>query len=371
MPGTGNPNPAAPRAGYNPNSHGLRGFAALSVFVFHIFSARVIGWPANWDGVVEASGALQYGVELFFMISGYVILASLLRHDSLRAFFTDRLLRIYPAFLLPVVLVFVTGPFMRWGFFAGIGVADYLADFLGNLLFLPTIFPVPLAHWAAWSLSYEWVFYLVAAALVFLGRRALLSWPAVLAFALAALCFFNFYPRALFFLPGIAIFLAGKRLEAVRGYFRFPLAALVIFFIAWWSTGVTLSQPSSQLLPWMGDGRLVYALIALAAGAYVLAAVTLGNGLFSRLLRSPAFSFLGTISYSFYLWHPIVIVVIKRAILHLPQAWHGWGTDLLFVSVSVVGSLVLAWLSWRFFEVQLAGYLKRHLLAPQAALRVA
>jgi peptidoglycan/LPS O-acetylase OafA/YrhL len=371
VPGTVNPNPASPRAGFNPYVHGLRGFAALSVFVFHIFSARVIGWPASWGGVVEASGALQYGVELFFMISGYVILASLLRHDSLRAFFADRLLRIYPAFLLPVALVFLTGPFMHWGFFAGIGIADYLAVFLGNLLFLPTIFPVPLAHWAAWSLSYEWVFYLVAAVLVFLGRRALLSWPGALVFALAALCFFNFYPRGLFFLPGIAIFLAGKRLEGVRGFFRFPLVALAIFFAAWWSTGVTLSQPFSQLLPWAGDRRLVYALIALAAGTYLLAAVVLGNGLFSRMLRSPAFSFLGTISYSFYLWHPIVIVVIKRAILHLPQASQGLGTDLLFVSMSVVGSLVLAWLSWRFFEVQLARYLKRHLLAPQPTLRVA
>src|SRR5262249_55853133 len=151
------------------------------------------GWPAGWDDIVTGSGALQYGVELFFMISGYVILASLLRHDSLRAFFADRLLRIYPAFLLPIVLVFLTGPFMRWGFFAGIGVGDYLADFLGNLLFLPTIFPVPLAHWAAWSLSYEWAFYLAAALLVFLGRRALVSWPVVLAVFVAALCFFNFY----------------------------------------------------------------------------------------------------------------------------------------------------------------------------------
>src|SRR5258706_3387552 len=170
------------------------------------------------------------------MISGYVILGSLLRHDNLRAFFADRLLRIYPAFFLPLLIVFVTGPFMRWGFFAGISLGDYLADFLGNFLFLPTVFPVPLAHWAAWSLSYEWVFYLAAAAFVFLGRQQRLNWPLCTAIGVAALCFFNFYPRALFFLPGVAVFLSSGWFANKRQFLRFPALALVACFTAWWMT---------------------------------------------------------------------------------------------------------------------------------------
>jgi peptidoglycan/LPS O-acetylase OafA/YrhL len=351
----------------------LRGFAALCVFVFHIFSAKVLALPAALSGVEAVSAALQYGVELFFMISGYVILGSLLRHDSLRAFFADRLLRIYPAFFLPLLLVFITGPFMHWGFFAGIGLGDYLADFLGNLLFLPTIFPVPLAHWAAWSLSYEWAFYLAAAALIFLGRQRRLSWPLCIALGVAALCLFNFYPRALFFLPGIAVFLSADWLKDNRQLLRFPMLALVAFFTAWWMTGVTLSQPSSQLLPWVMDGRILMVLIALAAGGYLFATIVHGEGLFSRLLRTRLFIFLGTISYSFYLWHPIVIVALKRLVLErLPEAWQGWGSGILFVTLSTFGSLALGWLSWRVFEVQVARFLKRRLAAlPQTAWRAA
>jgi peptidoglycan/LPS O-acetylase OafA/YrhL len=363
---------ALPRAAYNPYVHGLRGFAALCVFVFHIFSAKVLVLPAVLAGVEAASGALQYGVELFFMISGYVILGSLLRHDSLRTFFADRLLRIYPAFLLPLLLVFVTGPFMRWGFFAGISPGDWLADLLGNLLFLPTIFPVPLAHWAAWSLSYEWAFYLVAAGLVFVGRRQHLAWPLWTAFGIAALGFFNFYPRALFFLPGIAVFLASGWLADNRQFLRFPALALIAFFAAWSMTGVTLSQPASQLLPWVLDGRIVMAVVALAAGSYLFATIVQGEGLLSRLLRARVFIFLGTISYSFYLWHPIVIVALKRVVLErLPEAWQGWGSGILFVSLSTLGSIALGWLSWKVFEVQAARLLKRYVVPPQTAWRTA
>jgi len=367
-----NSDPTLPRAGYNPYVHGLRGFAAVSVFVFHIFSAKVIALSGPWQVIQSASGALQYGVELFFMISGYVILGSLLRHDSLRAFFADRLLRIYPAFLLPLVLVFITGPFMGWGFFAGIGIGDYLSDFLANLTFLPTIFPVPLAHWAAWSLSYEWAFYLSAAALLFLGRRHGLTWPIIIAVTLAGLLFFNFYPRAMFFLPGVAVFLASGWLSQRRQFLQFPLLALLIFFTGWWATGVTLSQPSSQLLPWAKDGRLLMALIALAAGGYLFATVAQGQGFFSRLMGTPFFAFFGTISYSFYLWHPIVIVAVKHTILlRLPEASRGLGADALFVILSTGDSIALAWLSWRLCEVRFAGYLKRHLDWPRAAWRTA
>src|SRR5262249_41643227 len=136
-----------------------------------------------------------------------------------------------------------------------------------------------------------------------------------------------------------------------RAFLRFPGPALLIFFAAWWATGVRLSQPSSQLLPWAADGRILLALIAFMAGAYLFACIVEGQGLLSRLLDTPFFAFLGAISYSFYLWHPIVIVVVKRLVLgRLANVWPGLAGDLVFVSLSIGGSLLFGWLSWRLCE---------------------
>lgn len=84
---------------FNASVHGLRGLAALSVFVFHtIFQ---IQFTAPFPFALEATlGSLRSGVQLFFMISGYLITGSIIRHANVRAFLLDRVARIYPVFLL-------------------------------------------------------------------------------------------------------------------------------------------------------------------------------------------------------------------------------------------------------------------------------
>ena len=79
-------------------------------------------WP--WfQSVINVGG---HGVELFFMISGFLIPASLVRHGSLARFFFDRVLRIMPVFLVLHVALFVIGPIVGYKFFRGIDVGSYL-----------------------------------------------------------------------------------------------------------------------------------------------------------------------------------------------------------------------------------------------------
>src|SRR5665213_3449768 len=85
----------------NPQIHGLRGLAALIVFVFHIYGIADEWhfWPASLAdfGFVFRLG--RHGVEIFFIISGCLITASLLRHQRAGRFLVDRCIRIYPVFL--------------------------------------------------------------------------------------------------------------------------------------------------------------------------------------------------------------------------------------------------------------------------------
>jgi len=67
---------------------------------------------------------------------------------------------------------------------------------------------------------------------------------------------------------------------------------------------------------------------------------------------------LGTISYSFYLCHPLVMFAVKRVVkATMPHAEGSWAATLVFALVSAVLSLALAWLCWRWLEKGLGQWL--------------
>src|SRR4051812_30356131 len=88
--------------------HALRGACVLAVFAYHVLNSRLPPSPAGEiDAVLRWLGeSLRYGVEVFFMISGYVIVQSLRRHATVGAFLRDRALRIFPLWL-PIALALV------------------------------------------------------------------------------------------------------------------------------------------------------------------------------------------------------------------------------------------------------------------------
>src|SRR4051812_2120361 len=145
---------------------GLRGWAALVVVCFHL-SPSVLG-PARHMAVYRHIDLGKYGVLLFFLVSGYVVPMSLERHGSLRRFWTGRLFRIYPAYLVTIAVVAAAGA-RPGGLLAH---ASMLVDPLG----------VRGAVRVFWTLSYEMIFYLVVAGLYAWGlhRRSAL-WAAATA----------------------------------------------------------------------------------------------------------------------------------------------------------------------------------------------
>ena len=374
LPGSGTAHSV--RKDYNYTVHGFRGLAAVMVFVFHIFSSNVIpplDFVPFWDNIHYLTDSLRYGVELFFMISGYVILSSLRRHATIRQFLLDRCIRIYPAFLPILFLIFIVGPIYGhgliavsvngWQFFKGITLTDYIGDFLANFFFLPTVFPVPLAHWAAWSLSYEWVFYLLAGGSYFLFRHGISPRALIAVLVAVSVVLLNYYPRATFFIPGVLAFFCEDFIVARRRLFRFPLLALLALLVAWHETGVN-DAAEPQLIEWAGDWRIFYFLIGIILGVYLIAAVIAGQGWLARVLASPLLMFFGTVSYSFYLWHPIIMVAIRHLIVsRIIPTVGAYGAAGCFVVMSFAGSLVIAWASWRVLETWLARKVKQQLPA--------
>jgi exopolysaccharide production protein ExoZ len=141
---------------------GLHGVALALVFLHHyctqfITYARVSGFTEQFARAFQNFGA--YGVELFFVLSGFLIYGILLlRRPSFIPFLVRRAQRLYPAFMV----AFVIG--ILWEFFRPEpkirripdDINDAVLYLIANILFIPGLFPIAPLFIVNWSMSYEW-----------------------------------------------------------------------------------------------------------------------------------------------------------------------------------------------------------------------
>jgi peptidoglycan/LPS O-acetylase OafA/YrhL len=325
----------------NRQIHGLRGFSALAVFVYHVYGMGTLWnfWPAVLNPVAPVFAAGKHGVEIFFIISGYLITGSLIRHASAAKFLIDRAIRIYPVFMTIQVIVFSLGPIIHYKWLAGISPPAWALAFVENGLFLPGIFDMPLAQLNAWSLSYEAAFYLLSALSFVLARR-IGRWPVIAALALLAAAvvgFMPFYARAVFFLPGVATYFLSRRAPLnLPAWVRVLSGPMLLTTLAVLTVSETVEG-------------LVY-LAAIPGFAFFLSVVE-GRCLLSAMLRTRFLQYLGTISYSFYLWSPVVTYPMK---LVIERYLHGRLDDManvaLFATIGFTASVAVAHMSYRVLE---------------------
>lgn len=348
---------------FNTALNGYRGLCALLVFVYHCGSAGVVSWPSgSWlaEGGAWLWTACRFGVEMFFMISGFVILGSLLRHPTLQGFLWDRFVRIFSAWAPTLLVVTAICVYFKLRYFVDASALQMGTLVLANLLLLPPFVPLPLVHPVSWSLSYEWVFYLTAAlALLLMRRKPRPAWAMPLWMIWAAL-FICLYPRALFFVTGVLVFRHREWFAARRGWLRWPLVSLLLFLVAWRFTDADEARLSRTFLDFVRDGSWVGAVVAFAASLHMFAGICLNASRQTAWLNGRTFQFLGAISYSFYLWHSLVMSFTKRAVnaYLVPE----YGTALgfvVFAAASLAIALPLSWLSWRLLEVRFAALLRR------------
>jgi peptidoglycan/LPS O-acetylase OafA/YrhL len=336
---------------HNPSIHGLRGLAAAMVVVLHLHGALLSGGfpvriePDGLAGRVLSAG--HRGVDLFFLISGYLIVASLVRHRSVPRFLYHRAVRIYPAFLVPHLLVFAVGPWVGYRAVSGLDGWTWLGRFVSNLLMLPGFFDLPIANIVAWTLSLELAFYLLAAWAAVLVRpgepgpgnslagrvvRAVM----VPAWFLAAGTALSWHPRMWFFVAGAAAYELERR----------------------WTRDVHKAA-DADAHRWTGILALVGLCVvfdrslaaALACGLVAFLTVVRQRGLFARFLRVRPLQYLGDISYSLYLWHAVVLFPLKRLFGRPGGLVASETLNVgLFLFTAMAGSIVVAHLSYQWVE---------------------
>ncbi|MDH6124219.1 acyltransferase [Kitasatospora sp. GP82] len=158
----------------------LRGVAALLVAVHHFGLLHLL----PYGGTINREFDLGiYAVMLFFLVSGYIVPASLERRGDVRGFWIGRIFRIYPLLIVVIAAALLILPRTQSA------VPDVVLDHpvrsaLANTLLLHEMLNVPSALGAMWTLCYEMVFYFFVGALFVQGRH---RWSSPIAIGFAAL----------------------------------------------------------------------------------------------------------------------------------------------------------------------------------------
>jgi peptidoglycan/LPS O-acetylase OafA/YrhL len=201
----------------------LRFLAAMAVLLFHYTFRGYAADDLNPVAYPLLGSVFKYGylgVELFFMISGYVVLMSSY-NKTLRQFFVSRFVRLYPAFwaacTIDYVFTYLLGPPSGTIFWKGTFKAS-IKLFLANMTMLQHFLGVPDIDGVYWTLTYELVFYAIIAVLLV---TRLISWlPLLLTLAIGYLLFASFL---LYWVPSRAIHLPS--------YVSFFMAGMVLYLI--------------------------------------------------------------------------------------------------------------------------------------------
>jgi peptidoglycan/LPS O-acetylase OafA/YrhL len=339
---------------------GLRALAALSVFAHHTF-----GFPA----ITRVTGGAWVGVDLFFVISGYLITTILLgMRESLHyfsTFYMRRTLRIFPPyyafFLLCFGLAIIFEHWDRyhlsarlWWAFAVYGTSLIVVQhwYGGAVSRLPG--PVRAIE-VTWSLSIEELFYLLwAPAVRFLSRQQLRVLILVIIVLAPLVRWYLHAPGArteYFFFPArmdtlafgalLALFGERVRVSPVRG-------SIVLITLAVSGCFLFLIRDPEYNVFFAVFGYTAIALSMTLLLAFVLSRASTDDR-FCRFLRSPALVKLGSISYMFYLLHLFVIMGFRRIFANVLVNHWAWNRTLQ-LAASLTATVFAAALSWKYFE---------------------
>jgi peptidoglycan/LPS O-acetylase OafA/YrhL len=373
------------RADYIPSFDGLRALSIIAVIFFHVVS----GGP-QW--LREAASRGWYGVDVFFVLSGFLItwiIGSELEQTGtidLRHFYIRRALRLQPAYFTGLLLTGVITFFRHQDQFALFRTAlPFFFTYSLNLALAAGLFPMP-PYGIAWSLCIEEQFYIAwawtlrrlgshkslrfaigAIVIIAVYRSTLYVWLnwgnlAVASPQTRAHLFYGTDVRLDTILVGcsLALAMSRRRMTPViewlgeSRYFT-TIAVLTASAAIFWGTGSALRCFT-----------LGYTLMSLAVGMVVLSLFLQQNSWLARSLSCRPLVFIGKISYGIYLFHMLVWHLVGHSLPEIGSLSSGY-TNLGAVLLVLCGSVIVAWLHYNMVErrfLALRGRRKTHISVP-------
>ena len=335
------------------NIHLLRGVAALMVVAHHML------YEFNHFNVINSYpqfGAL--GVDLFFVISGFIIVVVTRPDTRATDFLKKRFFRVVPLYWLAtfVLLASWAAAFLLTGSDRSVGFGEILK----SLLFIPydpeQVKSMPVLI-VGWTLYYEMFFYLIFAGAIalFTKRAAILAASFCLAFLVfigqdsaTASPILNFYtdPVILEFVWGMALgwlwTIRDEWMPAVRPFWSIPLLTV----------GTAMLLTASGHDPFTAGG-----------GAALIIAAALLLEFNGKAVSTKITNFFGDISYSLYLFHTIAFYAAHSMLSRTALSGNAF-IVVLTIFMAFLGVVWLSWLSFKHIEQPLGRFAKS-VVSPQ------
>lgn len=315
-----------------------RFFAALSVVLFHFFyngitNGKVTSIEKTWFADIASYG--HFGVQFFFIISGYVIFFSI-KNKSAASFMKSRLKRLYPTYWFAVIFT----SFFAFIWAQGTELAVTMQQSLVNLTMLHKFVGVDSVDGVYWTLVYEIVFYAIVFLILLFGNLKkvlgfLIAWPFLIIIAnYFGKTFFVFDMYFLYFVIGamFALF-KNKGIKTPVALSVLVLAAVAAYF--------QMYEAGMQ----KGNNILIVTAIYLT----MLGFFTLLNIDRFRAVSLPRAQDLGGMTYPLYLIHAhFGYMVLNQFATPINYIW--------IYSLLIGFVLIMSWILWYVIEVKQANF---------------
>ena len=316
----------------------LRFFAAFFVVLHHAFRSFQVDYFGDFGNVIKINFA--FGVDIFFVISGYVIYSSFVnKPKSARKFITDRIIRITPMYWLYTVSFLVVTFYLPTPFTSNVFEIN---NFLSSLFFIPSINPsggpFPTLN-VGWTLNFEMAFYLLFVAAILSKSRNIAAFLIISLIVLNSLSSIgitsSFYADTVIyeFALGVVVGYCHRNSELISSKtIVIPAIIIVLMFALMCSTG-----DSQRLIRW-----------GIPSAIIVSCCIALNDKIkIPRLLLT-----LGDSSYSMYLAHKVILSAMVY-----PFIGGLISSDNAFL-LSVSFSVVLSVFSYRLIEAPITKAIK-------------
>lgn len=349
-------NPDKPNRLHYPALDGLRGLAILLVVVYHNFgfiNYFFFGW---------------LGVDLFFVLSGFLITGILLgavgKPHFLRNFYIRRALRIFPLYYASLIIFLFIIPHLssRADFTYYIKNQIWLwTDFQNWLYIFNPDYSTNILH-HLWSLAVEEQFYIVWPFMILLIKKpgrliVLLSVLLILIMSLRLiiwlyeienLAYFNLYTFSR--IDGICIgCILALLINFYPGFLKKYFTIIILSLAGFNFLFYFLNQRFHYTLPYLAVAG--YTTFAIILALLVYESITGKNRIIQLIFTSSFMKFLGKISYGLYIIHWPAYILLSPAILaylqkFIPGLYANYSVSIICILISVL----LSWLSFKYFE---------------------
>ncbi len=356
-----------------PALNGLRALAVLAVLIAHCAMIASIGVPAEnelQELSLKVMGIGWIGVDLFFILSGFLITGILLdtseNNNCLQKFYIRRTLRIFPLYYLILFMYFLSSYALGGGFDFSTSDLMYLL-YIGNWDEWAGINrPYPLRH--LWSLAVEEQFYLIWPAVFLISNKFNVAKHLCIITIISIIAFRTLYvlidhhefiyhitiTRADSLLIGALMAIVIK--EKGIGYFKISstVYTLVIGCILFATVAVINGNFNGKTPTVLMFG--IPSLFLIFVPIILLTFLLPDKHIFQRTLSSLPLTFIGKISYGMYVYHWFVIIIIYNLNLIPTDSYSFWPRQAMFITYTLPITVILSWVSYEYIEKPILGY---------------